>query len=72
MEAGMSMENVTTELRRGKGDQRNFVVEADCIATSHMDQEEIHDLVTKLGSLKASLGLDTVDVRVQRLVSHEE
>lgn len=68
-QAGLSIESITTELQRhGNADRVDFVVNADCITTSHMDQDEILAMVADLESLKSTLELDIVDIRVQRLV----
>lgn len=67
LEAGLSIENVTTELQKGVGGRKEFVVHADCVATSLMNEEEVTKMAADLGSLKETLGLDVVDVRVQRL-----
>ena len=41
----MSIEDVTTEIRRGKGNRRDFVVTADVITTERMYQEGLGSLV---------------------------
>ena len=71
--AGLSIESVTTELQRhGHSDRVDFVVDADCVTTKHMDQEHILGMVSDLESLKKQLELDVVDVRVQRLVPNRD
>ena len=73
VEAGLSVESVTTELQRhGSTDRSDFVVNADCVTTSYMDKEHIHGMVRDLESLKKTLELDVVDIRVQRLVTDRE
>lgn len=64
--AGLLIENVHTELKRGKGERIDFVVEANCVATRHMDMDEIQEMVTDLTLLKQSLDLEVCDIRVQR------
>lgn len=63
---GLSIENVTTELRKGKRGRRLFVVNADCVGTRYMSNKRILEMSSELGDLKKSLDLDVVDVRVQR------
>jgi hypothetical protein len=69
LEAGLSIENVTTELMRGPGGRREFHIHADCVTTQFLNEEEITRMAANLGALKDSLGLDVVDVRVQRLLA---
>ena len=72
VEAGLSVESVTTHLQhRGSTDDIDFVVEADCVTTSYMDREHLEKLAKNIESLKTSLALDTVDFRVQRLREKE-
>ena len=51
----------------GRRTRRDFVIEADCVATQHLDKEHVESLVEELTHLKTELALDNVDVRVQRL-----
>ena len=37
----MSIEDVTTEIRRGKYGQRDFVVTAEVVTTEPMDREKL-------------------------------
>jgi len=37
----MSIEDVTTEIRRGKNGQRDFVVNAEVVTADKMDQEHL-------------------------------
>jgi len=67
-EEGLSLENVTTQLQDGADGRRDFIVEAECVTSTHMDQDRLVAMSTSLGSLKEELGLDLVDVRVQRFV----
>ena len=41
----MSIEDVTTEIRRGKNNRRDFVVTADVVTTEKMDQANLDSLV---------------------------
>lgn len=68
---GLSIETVSTDLQLhgGRGpdrDRRDFVIEADCVASQPLDQEHVESLVKDLNHLKQELKLDSVDVRVQR------
>jgi glycine cleavage system regulatory protein len=68
VDSGLTIENITTELQRKKGaEEKVFVVTADCIATKRMEADDLHQMTTDLESLKEELGLDRVDIRVQRL-----
>eukprot|EP00566_Odontella_aurita_P011992 CAMPEP_0113580310 /NCGR_PEP_ID=MMETSP0015_2-20120614/30596_1 /TAXON_ID=2838 /ORGANISM="Odontella" /LENGTH=394 /DNA_ID=CAMNT_0000484473 /DNA_START=217 /DNA_END=1401 /DNA_ORIENTATION=- /assembly_acc=CAM_ASM_000160 len=63
---GMSVDSITTELRMGKNGQRDFVVNADCTTAfvTIEDKEELDEIFSDLSSLKSSLSLDVLDVRV--------
>jgi hypothetical protein len=61
---GLSIENVVTEMRMGKGGRRNFCVNIDCTSSSLSDKANLHALVRDLSTLKAELGLDILDIRV--------
>jgi glycine cleavage system regulatory protein len=67
---GLSIESIVTDVQVGKNNRHEFVVNADCIATSYMDHDTLSAMVTELGSLKQELDLNTFDVRVQRLVEN--
>jgi hypothetical protein len=69
---GLSIESIVTDVQVGRNNRHEFVVNADCIATSYMDHETLSTMVADLGSLKQELKLDTFDVRVQRLVEKLE
>jgi hypothetical protein len=71
-ESGLSIENVTTELLKGSAGRKEFHIHADCVTTRFMNEEEISKMATDLGTLKNSLGLDVVDVRVQRLLTERD
>ncbi|KAL7557490.1 hypothetical protein ACA910_019337 [Epithemia clementina (nom. ined.)] len=68
---GLSIETVTTDLHLNTSSRtqprRDFVIEADCVATKSLTSEELQSLVEDLSQIKTALTLDTVDVRVQRL-----
>jgi hypothetical protein len=67
---GLTIESVSTELMRRthrKQSDTDFCVEADCVATTYLDDESVHKLVHKLEVLKKDLDLSTLDIRVQRL-----
>jgi hypothetical protein len=66
-ERDIKLEKVTTEIRRGKDGQKNFVVEVDCTFSHYMDHEHVQQMVKELSALKPALELDILDVRVQRL-----
>ncbi len=61
---GLSIENVVTEMRMGKGGRRNFCVNIDCTSSSLSDKKNLTALVRDLSTLKAELGLDILDIRV--------
>jgi len=63
----MSVENLTTELRRGKCGRRDFVVNADVITCHVQEEEELKKVINDIQKLKAILNLDVLDVRVQRI-----
>jgi hypothetical protein len=66
---GLSLENVTTSVRHNKKSGCDFVVDADCTLTRHLDQDQIKAMVDDLNHLKQELDLSTVDIRVQRLAA---
>ena len=61
---GMSIEDVTTEIRRGKNNRRDFVVTAEVVTTERMDQEHLDSLYAEFEELKKQLNLSVVDIRV--------
>jgi len=63
---GLSIENVTTELKESADGRKLFVVNADCVSPRYMDEKRILDMSSKLGELKVTLDLEVVDVRVQK------
>ena len=69
-EAGLSVESLTTELQRStKAGGADFVINADCVTASYLDEDSMHKLVTNLERLKSDLELEVMDIRVQRLAS---
>lgn len=64
--SGLSVEDMGTELRLNKSGRRDFVVNADVTTPVELDQEHVKEIVNNLGSLKETLSLDVVDVRVHR------
>jgi galactitol-specific phosphotransferase system IIB component len=70
---GLSIENLVTDVQSSAKNKEghDFVVHADCITSSYMDQESLQAMVTDLGHLKEALDLDVVDVRIQRLVNKD-
>jgi len=61
----MSIEDITTEIRRGKNGQRDFVATAEVITTEKMNQEHLDSLLAEFQELKEELNLSTVDIRVR-------
>lgn len=61
---GMSIEDITTEIRRGKNGRRDFVVTAEVITTEKMDREHFEELNAEFTQLKDELDLSVVDIRV--------
>lgn len=68
-EKGMSFENVTTELRMSKGGRREFVIDADCTAVNLLEKGSLHEVIGDFSSLKDSLGLDIMDIRVHKVMN---
>ena len=65
-ERNMSIEDVTTEIRRGKNNGRDFVINAEVVTTEHMDQEHLDSLLAELQKIKEDMDLSIVDIRVHR------
>ena len=61
---GFSIEDVTTEIRRGRTNKRDFVVTADVVATEKLDKEHLDSILAEFQSLKETLDLSVVDIRV--------
>lgn len=61
---GMSIEDITTEIRRGKNGRRDFVVTAEVVTTERMDREHFEELNAEFTQLKDELDLSVVDIRV--------
>eukprot|EP00985_Skeletonema_marinoi_P008281 scaffold3712_cov145-Skeletonema_marinoi.AAC.3 len=60
----MSIEDVQTEIRRGEQNKRDFVVNAEVVTTSRMDQEDLDSVIAEFKKLKEELNLRVVDIRV--------
>lgn len=61
----MSIEDVQTEIRRGKGNgKRDFVINAEVVSTTQMDQEDLDSVIAEFKKLKEELNLRVVDIRV--------
>jgi hypothetical protein len=43
----MSIEDVTTEIRRGKGNRRDFVINMDVVTVEKMDKEHLDSMVSE-------------------------
>lgn len=69
---GLSLENVTTELRLGQSGRREFVVTADCTSPASWDKSNLQDLVKDFTELKTELQLDIMDLRVQKKPKRRE
>ena len=61
---GFSIEDITTEIRRGRTNKRDFVVTADVVATEKLDKEHLDSILAEFQSLKETLDLSVVDIRV--------
>lgn len=66
-EKGMSVENMTTELRMSKGGRREFVIDADCTSAHHLEKDSLNGLIGDFSGLKDSLDLDIMDIRVHKV-----
>ena len=64
----MSIEDITTEIRVGKNNERDFVVWAEVITTDKMEMEHFESLNDEFIGLKEMLNLSVVDIRVNHLV----
>ena len=60
----MSIEDVQTEIRRGEQNKRDFVVNAEVVTTTRMDQEDLDSVIAEFKKLKEELNLRVVDIRV--------
>jgi hypothetical protein len=78
-ERGLHIESITTNLQHRNAatsttaavsddvNDVDFVIDADCVVSHYLDQEQMQTLVQDLRHLQEALKLDTVDIRVQRL-----
>lgn len=64
---GMSVENITTELRQGPHGRRDFVVNTDVTTTQILEEEGLDVLLKDIQKLKEQLKLDVLDIRVQKV-----
>ena len=46
----MSIEDVTTEIRRGKGNRRDFVTNMDIVTVEKMDQDHLDAMVAEVSN----------------------
>mmetsp|Transcript_13034 Transcript_13034/g.27440 ORF Transcript_13034/g.27440 Transcript_13034/m.27440 type:complete len:416 (-) Transcript_13034:143-1390(-) len=60
----MSIEDISTEIRRGKNDRRDFVVNADVVTTEKIYEKDLDSLIEDFHQLKEQLKLSVVDIRV--------
>ena len=61
---GMSLEDVSTELRVGKNGAREFIVKASVSSPELAHRDDVASCVDDLSTLKSDLGLSTFDIRV--------
>jgi len=64
---GISVENLSTELRRGPGGRRDFVINANVTCSGLYDQDELKTLFADMRKLKKKLNLDVLDIRAQKI-----
>ena len=64
VEEGMSVENISTDLKMRPNGRRDFVVDAECTTTMPWDREHIEEVNSEFSKLKGEFGMDIVDVRV--------
>lgn len=63
----LAIENIVTELRQGKNGRRDFVVNTDVTTTLDMNEGDLGHLLNEIESLKSTLGLDVLDIRVHKM-----
>lgn len=63
---GFSVDDIGTELRLNNNGRRDFVVDANVTTPVELNYDQVKEIVNDLGSLKDTLSLDVVDVRVHR------
>ena len=61
---GLSVENLTTELRLSREGKREFVINAECVGKERMEQVELDSMVSKLSDVKSHFGFDMFEIRV--------
>lgn len=64
---GLSVDNISTELRRGYNGRRDFVVDTDITTVETLNEDGLHRLIQDLQQLKSSLNLDVLDIRVKKM-----
>lgn len=64
---GLSVENISTEVRMRPNGRRDFVINAECTTTMPWDKEHIRGLTTEFSNMKNSLALDVCDIRVHKV-----
>jgi hypothetical protein len=69
VEEGMTVENISTEVRMRSDGRRDFVIDCECTTSMPWDKEHIHGLTKEFSSLKDSLALDVCDVRVHKVMN---
>lgn len=65
---GLNVEDVTTKVIVRKDGGHDFLIDADCTLGRVMNSQDIERMVSDLTAIKEELRLETVDIRVQRLV----
>ena len=63
-EKGMSVENLTTELRIGKNQEREFVINLLVSSPDLKHKENIDQCIVDISTLKEELALTHFDIRV--------
>ena len=61
---GMSIEDISTELRVGKNGKREFIVQASVSSPNWSHREDLTACIEDLSTLKSDLNLSTFDIRV--------
>ena len=69
-ERDLSIEDVETQLRM-HGDHREFVVNASVCSRNASDKDNLVELIKDISKIKAELGLDILDIRVQGVKKDE-
>lgn len=64
---GLTVENITTELRQGPNGRRDFVVNTDVTTSENLASEDLQKVLQEMDNLKKTLKLDVLDIRVQKM-----